>query len=75
MQNFIRQNSSGYSGFADLIWLGRTGLATGSGSADTSKEAELASALQKIVASPQEIGFSTGTRTVTITYVFLAAQL
>ncbi|KAG0593561.1 hypothetical protein KC19_1G338900 [Ceratodon purpureus] len=43
------------------------GLATGSGTADESKEAELASALQKIVASPQEVGFSTGTRTVTIT--------
>jgi hypothetical protein len=43
------------------------GLATGSGTADESKEAELASALQKIVSSPDDIGFSTGTRTVTIT--------
>lgn len=47
--------------------LGRTGSATGSDTADESKEAELASALQKIVASPQEIGFSDGTRTVTVT--------
>lgn len=45
------------------------GLATGSGTADESKEAELASALQKIVSSPDNIGFSTGIRTVTITYV------
>jgi hypothetical protein len=58
---------AGHKGFADMmIWLGRAGLATDSGTADESKEAELASALQKIVASPQEIGFSTGTRTVTI---------
>lgn len=60
-----------------LIWWGReghAGVATGSGTADESKEAQFASALQKIVASPQEVGFSTGTRTVTITYEFVAAR-
>lgn len=62
--------------FADMFYcLGRTGLATGSGTADESKEAELASALQKIVSSPDEIGFSTGTRTVSITYVVFLAHL
>ena len=53
--------------FVDEIYVGTTGLATGSDTADESKESELASALQKIVASPQEIGFSNGTRTVTVT--------
>jgi len=54
-----RRNRSSGSIYAEL--------ATGSGTADESKEAELASALQKIVSSPDNIGFSTGIRTVTIT--------
>ncbi|CAK9881637.1 unnamed protein product [Sphagnum jensenii] len=43
------------------------GLATGPGTADESKEADFASALQKIVDSTTDIGLSEGTRTVTIT--------
>jgi len=54
--------------------LGNPGLATGSGTADESKEAELASALQEILSSPDEIGFSNGTRTVTITYVISLSE-
>lgn len=48
--------------------LGGAGLATGPGTADESKEADFASALQKIVDSTTDIGLSEGTRTVTITY-------
>ncbi len=48
--------------------LGGAGLATGAGTADESKEADFASALQKIVDSTTDIGLSEGTRTVTITY-------
>ncbi|CAM6048543.1 unnamed protein product [Sphagnum compactum] len=40
--------------------------ATGPGMADESKEADLASALQRIVVSAEDIGLSEGTRTVTI---------
>jgi hypothetical protein len=40
--------------------------ATGPGMADESKEADLASALQRIVVSAKDIGLSEGTRTVTI---------
>jgi hypothetical protein len=47
--------------------LGGAGLATGAGTADESKEADFASALQKIVDSTTDIGLSEGTRTVTIT--------
>jgi hypothetical protein len=47
--------------------LGGAGLATGPGTADESKEADFASALQKIVVSATDIGLSEGTRTVTIT--------
>jgi hypothetical protein len=56
-----------------LIWkMGGAGVAaTGPGMADESKEADLASALQRIVVSAKDIGLSEGTRTVTIKYCSL----
>ncbi|XP_024383373.1 uncharacterized protein [Physcomitrium patens] len=72
--SFLSGSSSSQTGFItadskrrNRISVVSAGLTTDSGTADESKEAELASALQKIVSDPQDIGFSTGSRTVTIT--------
>lgn len=63
LASFVTQGPRGRNG-CSFIW---AGLAAGSGTADESREADHSSSLQKIVVPAQDIGFSTGTRTVTIT--------
>ncbi|KAG0621158.1 hypothetical protein M758_4G273800 [Ceratodon purpureus] len=71
---FVSGSSGSLTRFATKDSKGRSrcsfiyaGIAAGSGTADESSEVDLPSSLQKIGAPAQDIGFLTGTRTVTIT--------